>query len=241
MRGKSKEEIRKLVWDTMMREGIARFPLPPHGRIPNFVDAEEAARRLSRLHPFAEAGVLKINPDSPQRPVRYWALSSGKRVVMPTPRIRKGFLLLDPSNIPRTALSYASTIKGAFRYGTMVKPWNLPKIDAAVVGSVAVDTEGRRIGKGEGYSEIEFGILVEVGVLEKDAPIATTVHDVQVLPPPLPTDPWDVSVDYVVTPTRVIKADNRPPRPEGILWDLMPEKKIEEIPLLKELRSRLKS
>lgn len=235
-----KEEIRKLVWDRMLRDGIARFPLPPHGRIPNFVGAEEAAKRLAKLEPFAKAKVLKINPDSPQRPVRHWALTSGKKVVMPTPRIRRGFLLLDPEKIPRSALSYASTIKGAFRYGSLVKPWNLPKIDAAVVGSVAVDTEGRRIGKGEGYSEIEFGVLVEVGVLEREAPIATTVHDVQVLPPPLPTDPWDVSVDYVVTPTKVIRAVNRPPRPKGILWELIPEKKVEEIPVLSELRRMLR-
>lgn len=161
---------------------------------------------------------------------------SGKKVVMPTPRIRRGFLLLDPDSIPKRALSYASSIKGAFRYGTPMKPWDLPKIDAAVVGSVAVDTEGRRIGKGEGYSEIEFGILVEVGVLDREAPIATTVHDAQVLPPPLPSDPWDMSVDYIVTPSGMVRVANRPPRPPGILWDLLPENRLREIPILKELR-----
>jgi 5-formyltetrahydrofolate cyclo-ligase len=34
---------------------------------------------------------------------------------MPTPRIRNGFLLLDPAKIPRRYLIEASTISGAFR------------------------------------------------------------------------------------------------------------------------------
>ena len=33
-------------WDTLRAEGVARFPFPPHGRIPNFAGAELAAARL---------------------------------------------------------------------------------------------------------------------------------------------------------------------------------------------------
>src|SRR6266446_9648312 len=40
---------------------------------------------------------------------------------------------------------------------------NMPCLDAIVCGSVAVTRDGRRCGKGEGYSDLEFAILRELG------------------------------------------------------------------------------
>ncbi|AIY90373.1 hypothetical protein GACE_1332 [Geoglobus acetivorans] len=31
-----KNRVRKKIWDEMIERRIARFPYPPHGRIPNF-------------------------------------------------------------------------------------------------------------------------------------------------------------------------------------------------------------
>ena len=42
---------RQRVWDRLAAEGVARFPFPPHGRIPNFAGAGLAAARL--LEPSA--------------------------------------------------------------------------------------------------------------------------------------------------------------------------------------------
>jgi hypothetical protein len=47
-----------------------RFPRPVHHRIPNFVNADLAAQRLADLPEFAAAQVVKVNPDTPQKPVR---------------------------------------------------------------------------------------------------------------------------------------------------------------------------
>ena len=41
-----KSAARQWVWDRLSAEGVARFPFPPHGRIPNFAGAELAAARL---------------------------------------------------------------------------------------------------------------------------------------------------------------------------------------------------
>ena len=41
-----KSAARQWVWDRLAAEGVARFPFPPHGRIPNFAGAELAAARL---------------------------------------------------------------------------------------------------------------------------------------------------------------------------------------------------
>lgn len=50
-----------------------------------------------------------------------------------------------------------------------------------VIGSVAVDKEGRHIGKGNGYVDLDFGILAHRGIVTKDTLVVTTVHDIQVI------------------------------------------------------------
>lgn len=235
----SKESLRRLVWDRLSREGVALPPLPPHGRIPNFRGAEVAATRLASLDEWRRAQVVKVNPDSPQRSVRLRALSEGKLLVMPTPRLRQGFILLDPRDLKPGLYSKASTIRGAFTYGRLLPSVDsilrsVERIDFIVEGSVAVNRYGERLGKGEGYGEIEYAILLELGVIDRDVPIATTVHDLQVINERMPQDPYDVPVDYVATPTRLIKC-SRGPRPPGILWDLLKKEKIAEIPLLREV------
>src|SRR4051794_40557026 len=69
-----KSAARQWVWDRLVAEGVARFPFPPHGRIPNFAGAEVAAARLFNIEPWKSATAIKVNPDSPQRPLRAEAL-----------------------------------------------------------------------------------------------------------------------------------------------------------------------
>ncbi|WP_290598187.1 MULTISPECIES: 5-formyltetrahydrofolate cyclo-ligase [unclassified Archaeoglobus] len=235
----NKDEIRKRIWDEMLKRGVARFPLPPHNRIPNFIGAESASSLLTRLREWRNAEIVKINPDSPQKPVRLKALKSGKLLIMPTPRIKEGFLLLNPKKI--SDFSRASTIKGAFELGERLTLEEIKEmvIDLIVEGSVAVNSFGERIGKGMGYGELEFGILLELGVIDRDVPIATTVHEIQVLDESLPQEPYDVPVDYIITPKRTIRA-SRGERPDGIYWNLLDQQKLEEIPVLKELAGNLR-
>ncbi|MCE4603318.1 MAG: 5-formyltetrahydrofolate cyclo-ligase [Desulfurococcales archaeon] len=239
---RDKDIVRRMIWDKLASTGVARPPLPPHGRIPNFQGAGDAARRITSLPEWRRAGLVKVNPDSPQRPVRLAALREGKLLLMPTPRLRSGFLLLDPSTIPGSLYSRASTIRGAFIYGKLLHRLEdlqgLPKVEFVVEGSVAVNRWGERLGKGEGYAELEYAILRELNLIGGDVPIATSVHDLQVISERLPQDPYDVPVDYIATPTRLTRTVDRPPRPPGILWDLLSKEKLEEIPLLRELAER---
>src|SRR5436305_6980965 len=86
-----KSAARQWVWDRLVAEGEARFPFPPHGRIPNFAGAEVAAARLFNIEPWKSATAIKVNPDSPQRPLRAEALRRGITVFVPTPRLRGAF------------------------------------------------------------------------------------------------------------------------------------------------------
>ncbi len=74
-----KHRIRLAVWNLMERTNVASFPRPVYGRIPNFIGAARAAELLASLEEFRRARVVKVNPDSPQRPVRELALRQGKR------------------------------------------------------------------------------------------------------------------------------------------------------------------
>jgi len=228
-----KAALREWVWRTLEERGVAGFPRPIRGRIPNFRGAERAAENLRRLPEYLRAEVVFCNPDSPQAPVRRMALSDGKVVIMATPRLRRGLLLLDPRRIPPAEVRRAATIRGAFRFGRPVSPWEI-RVDLKVVGSVAVSPEGWRLGKGHGYSDLEFAVLGEVGAVGEDTPVVTTVHDLQVLDR-VPASDHDVPVDVIVTPTRVIRAPRRP-KPLSVRWDLLPDEAFREMPILREIR-----
>ncbi len=48
------------------------------------------------------------------------------------------------------------------------------------VGSSCVDRNGCRLGKGEGFAELEYGVLRWMGAIDDNTPVVTTVHDCQV-------------------------------------------------------------
>ena len=162
----SKSQIRAEIWDVMEKRGIARFPRPVYNRIPNFVGSENAAQRLIEIKEYKSAHTVFCNPDSPQRPVREHILRDGKILIMAPPRLKEnGFLVLSKKSISADKIRRASTIKGAFQFGSIVKPSMIEKIDLKIAGSVAVDTKGGRVGKGGGYSDLEFAILRAYGLI----------------------------------------------------------------------------
>ncbi|HEU4685527.1 MAG TPA: 5-formyltetrahydrofolate cyclo-ligase [Nitrospira sp.] len=232
---RSKMAARQAVWDRLQRERLARFPFPPHRRIPNFAGAAQAAARLFEQSPWRKARRLKINPDAPQRPVREEALKRGISVYVPTPRLRAGFLLLDPSRIPRDKIREAAALSTGRRWGRPVPLNELPQMDAIVCGSVAVTANGLRCGKGEGYSDLEYAALLELG--HRPVPVATTVHDVQIVGG-FPRDRHDLPVSLIVTPAKTLRVLRPPKGPAGIDWKALTKEDLDRMPILKELRAR---
>jgi 5-formyltetrahydrofolate cyclo-ligase len=193
-----KQLLRETVWSEMEKLGIAVFPLPCKGRIPNFVGADVAAEKLRQLEEWKRAKVIFVNPDSPQRKVRENALKDGKILVMASPRLEKGFILLNPASV-KGKESFASTIRGAFKFGVTTQ--SFPKPDLIVEGSVAVDLSGHRLGKGHGYGDVEIALLKKKF---GEIPIATTVHDIQVVES-VPFEEKDEKVSIIVTPTKIFR------------------------------------
>jgi len=238
--GITKARIRQSVWDKLERENLANFPRPVHHRIPNFKGADAAADRLVTLDEYKKAKIIKINPDAPQKRVRYHALSSGKIVLVPTPRLRDGLLnRIDPSSIPNGQLERAASKEGITTFGKPIGLKSQISIDLIIIGSVAVSRSGFRLGKGEGYAELEYGMMRCMNAINDSTVVITTIHDEQIVehfPEELLQD-HDLTVDIIVTPTQVIYCNSGRPKPKGIFWEKITEDMLLKMPILKTLKN----
>jgi 5-formyltetrahydrofolate cyclo-ligase len=162
-----KQHVRERVWRLLQDEGAARFP-GARGRIPNFKGAEAAAERLAELPEWHAAEVVKSNPDAPQLAVRRRARRDGKTLFMAVPRLRDAKPFVRVTSDP--------TIKKAMSEGIPTAVEDLGHVDLVVCGTVAVNREGVRIGKGGGFSDLEPALLTEAGLVDDATTIVTTVH-----------------------------------------------------------------
>ncbi len=237
---RDKWAIREEVWTALETARVVRGR-SVHDRIPHFIGCDEAALQVTELPEWQAARAVKSNPDQPQRPLRQLALEQGKLLYMAVPRLKdeRVFIELDPTR-PEVDPKKASTISGAFRVGRPVYVSEMQPVDLVVSGSVAVNRQGVRIGKGGGFADLEYGLAAAAGVLTPQTPVISTVHPMQVLDEELPWTQHDVPLDVVITVDEVIRCDQGSgdlPRPRGIYWEDLDERKIRSIPLLVKLRA----
>ena len=236
----TKQEVREKVWRKLEQERVARFP-GARGRIPNFKGAEKCAEKVAELDVWKDAKVIKANPDSPQRAIRHLALKQGRTIYMAVPRLReeKCFVELEPKRLAKNIYA-ASSIQGAFEFGQHTEVEKMKKVDLILCGAVAVRSDGVRVGKGGGYSDLEFAIALESGIITPKTTIITTVHPLQIVDQEIELEPHDIPVDFIITPDEIIECYTNRPRPKGIYWQYLDEEKIEAIPLLQKMRAEMK-
>lgn len=195
-----KEKLRKKIWKLLEERGVAKFPLPLKGRIPNFEGSDRAAKLLITLPEWKRAKIVATNPDFAQQKVREFVLRDEKILIVASPRLKKGYLKVDPKDLKGKERE-ASTIAGIFKHGKLLK--DLLRPDLIITGCVAVDKEGWRLGKGGGYGAREIKtFLKKFGKI----PVITTVHDLQIVEK-VPHDEKDTKVDYIVTPNKIIRCE----------------------------------
>ncbi|XP_029167567.1 methenyltetrahydrofolate synthase domain-containing protein [Nylanderia fulva] len=236
----TKSSFRRKVWDYMAKNELVNFPVNIYKRIPNFKGAVEAAQQLIELDEFKKVKTIKINPDKPQEPVRFLALEANKEIIVPIPRLRSGlFLHVTPvAGATKEQLKTLASMRGLEQVG---KPLGLDsniKVDLIVLGSVCVSRDGYRLGKGEGFADLEFAMMMRMGTITENTVVITTVHDCQIvdyLPPQLFKE-YDVPVDIIVTPTQTIFVKPRLKKPSGILWHMLSERKLKTMQVLQQLK-----
>jgi 5-formyltetrahydrofolate cyclo-ligase len=227
----AKQRLRERVWERLEREGEV-IGGKARDRIPNFRGAEEAADRLAAHSAWQAARVVKSNPDKAQLPVRVLALRQGRLLFMAVPKLatREPFYRLDPAKLT-VPFDQAAGSYSAADHAQRVGLHDMTPIDLIMCGSVAVNHEGQRIGKGAGYSDIEIGLLSDAGLIHADTVIATTVHPLQVLDQPIPVTDHDFHVDLIITPDQTITCP-RDSRTHTIHRNHLTPEKIAAIPSL---------
>ncbi|XP_039744661.1 methenyltetrahydrofolate synthase domain-containing protein isoform X1 [Pteropus medius] len=239
----SKQDIREQIWDYMESQNLADFPRPVHHRIPNFKGSYLACQNIKDLEVFARTREVKVDPDKPLEGVRLLALQSKKTLLVPTPRLRTGLFnrITPPPGATKDMLRKCATSEGVKNYSVPVGLDSRVLVDLVVVGSVAVSEKGWRLGKGEGYADLEYAMMVSMGAVSQETPVVTIVHDCQVIDiPEALLEDHDLTVDYILTPTRVIATGCERPKPTGITWSKISCEVMGKIPVLRSLRYREK-
>ena len=200
----AKELIRQKIWRLLEEKNIAAFPRPCFNRIPNFIGSWAASERIKQIPEFNSSRCVFCAPDFVLKRVREIVLESKKILAVALPHM-VDFLEISE----RRYIKRATSIKGFREYGLPLKT----KVELFVQGSVAVDRRGNRLGKGRGYGDREWFHLLDKGLIGPEVKVITIVHDEQVWEDfsKLATE-TDKKVDYILTPTTIIKIGTRDTR-----------------------------
>ncbi|KAI8423130.1 hypothetical protein MSG28_014210 [Choristoneura fumiferana] len=143
-------------------------------------------------------------------------LEQKKTLYVPVPRLQTGFLnrldLPEGENEP-AAIRKAVSRNGMETFGKPIGIEDSVSLDLVVMGSVAVSKEGYRIGKGRGYGDLEFGLIMHMKAVFDTLPAELF-------------GPHDVPIDIIVTPTQVIETQRMSQRPPGIIWHLLSNRRL---------------
>ena len=181
---------REAVWNELLRERAATYPLPPHGHHPNFVGAKEAAAALL-AHPRVQAHrILIVGAERALYPFRKQALAAGLVLYIPDQK-RAGWYL-------RLESVAGADLKRSRELG---EPRLRPEgASAAVLACVAAARDGGRLSKGFGWAWN--------GLPELNLPVFTVAHR-RMLKDALPCPP-DSPVHLIGLPGEVVKVNCQP-------------------------------
>jgi 5-formyltetrahydrofolate cyclo-ligase len=240
-----KSSIRAKVWSDLRNVAYpdSRFHYDFSGFIADFQGSQDAADRLMELLCYTRSKIIFIAPDNCLEYLREKTLEAGKKILMTTYGIRRGFWLLDPEEIPPDKYLYAATLDGMEKLGRSVLLMEIEAmqllVDLMVTGTGAINMEGIRFGKGHGFFDLEWGMLYTSKVVRQETTTVAIVHDCQVLDEKLIPEEFDTVCDIVVTPTRVLNVEGVKKPVCGILWERLEPGMINDIPPLQELRIKI--
>lgn len=235
-----KDELRLQVWAELRQ--VARPDARLHWDftefVPDFEGSELCARAIHSHSLYQDASTLFVAPDNSLTKVRAQAMADGKRLLVATHTIARGFYHVDPGIVPEVHIPLAATLDGLEKYAKILDiegVRRLGAIDLLVTGISLVTEQGVRWGKGHGYFDLEWAMFRELGVTEKDTPVIAVGHDCQIVSAELEPSPVDTIADLIVTPTRVVDVEQVYEKPEGILWESVSPELMRQVPALYDL------
>lgn len=242
-----KSILRQSMWEMMEASGRFR-PIPVQGMIPDFEASEIAVHRLTTLEEFEKAKVVKVDLIDTQFYLRRLMLQLQRTLLVTRREFEDSFFaVLCSTDVPlHYTLDDASRREGFTAFARPVPLVEAFKTDLAVVRSLAVDPRtGSRVSVGEGSSgmgsDLEYGILTELGAIDEGTTLITLVDPEQVIEFGVQEmEVFDIPVDIIITPYETYRVQDRLPRPKGVIWDLLEDPHFQDVPCLRNLKSRYK-
>jgi 5-formyltetrahydrofolate cyclo-ligase len=233
--------LRRVVWRRLaeVAQPDSRFGLDFASFIPDFAGSERCTESIAGLPEYRSARTVVVMPDNNLEGLRRRALADGKRMLVCTYALARGFVLLDGHTVAPDDRSLAATLDGMERFGPALSYRELCAVglvDLVVTGAAAVTREGVHFGKGHGYFDIEWGLLREIELVGTATPVVASVHACQVVDESVPHEVFDATVDVIVTPEEIIRCRGLA-KPAGLFWDRLPREFADSRPYFAELRA----
>lgn len=211
------ERVRRVVWQRLseVARPDSRFDIDLRHYVPDFAGSIAAQERITTQSQWKSANVVFCAPDNSLELLRLAALTAGKKILVPTYGLRRGFVFIDGGKIQKSDHALAATLDGMERFGKRLGPADLRQvgtIDLVITGATAVTTNGLHIGGGQRYLALEWMMMKQLGVLSTDVKVFAVVHDCQVVEEMVDAEP-DCLLDLICTNTQVI--DVSQPRSSG--------------------------
>ncbi|MEY4361645.1 MAG: hypothetical protein RL391_951 [Actinomycetota bacterium] len=202
------ERVRRVVWERLrdVARPDSRFDLDLQDFVPDFDGGEDASKRVTGLAEWKSAGTIFCAPDNSVERLRLAALKAGKKILVPTYGLRRGFVFVDGNKIDETDLKHAATLDGMEKYGKRLGPGDLRAvgaIDLVITGATAVTSDGRHIGGGQRYLALEWMMMLQLGIVDSKLPVVAVVHDCQVVDEMVEAQA-DCLLSFIATNTRMI-------------------------------------
>ncbi|KAF2818737.1 hypothetical protein CC86DRAFT_153377 [Ophiobolus disseminans] len=252
---KSSDDNRKLIWarvyQDLLRHAVpdSRFNYDFMSFTPDFRGSSAAVDRVVEMLCYKSANTILVTPDNSLAGLRLRALKDGKKVLVGTFRLRRGFILLDPARISKEKLELAACLDGMEKTGigkaisiAQIRDEGL-KIDMCATGGLVFNQQGVLIWEGQGLFEVQWALLQDIKALGLLARVVAIAHACQVIDEPdlglekmKPTKPGEVQCDYVVTPEKVFEVEAAVKPISGIDFGTVDPDALNNIPPLQELK-----
>jgi 5-formyltetrahydrofolate cyclo-ligase len=234
--------LRRVVFDRLLQvaKPDARFHFDFASFVPDFEESRRCVELIRKMPEYRGARTLVVTADNNLEGFRELALADGKRLVVSTYGLLRGFVLVRGKRIRSEDRALAATLDGMERFGKQLAYAELRAagpIDLVVSGAAAVSRSGVHFGKGHGFLETAWGLLSEMGLVGQQTPVIVSAHDCQLIDEPVPCAAFDVTVDVIVTPGEVVRC-RQLPKPSGLYWDRVPREFADARPYFAELRQQ---
>lgn len=216
---------------------------------PDFRNSSAAIDHVADLSCYKSASIILVTPDNSLEQLRHRALKDGKRVLVSTYRLRRGFVLLDPARISEEKYAYAACLDGMEKPGCgraitilQMQEEGL-RIDLCATGGLAFNEQGVVIWEGQALFEVQWALLQDIKVLGASTQVIAVAHACQVIDEArlgveqiLPNKNGEVQCDFVITPERVFDVVNAIKPVGGIDFKTVDPEALNNIPPLQELK-----